>query len=202
MAQRRRRGCDRRARGDAASPRRLLVPRRWGRYRDADGARGRRPGRPARAIPHIPHGSRTDVSAGLRLGERLVRVGLEILEFRGTYLIGPVLAGMRTPPWAARDAMVAAGVATEEDVARWASAFDWFDAAAIDQRCSRRCLPRSDGVEPSAPRLFGSVGRQYCWSIDGGSLSGLACRSSWPARSGAHVTGTGATKGCPPPEGR
>lgn len=72
---------------------------------------------------------RNDVCAGLQLGERLVRAGLELLEFRGTYLIGPVPAGMRTPPWAARDAMVAAGVATEEDVARWASAFDRFDAA-------------------------------------------------------------------------
>lgn len=70
-----------------------------------------------------------DVRAGLRLSERLVRAGLELLEFRGTYLIEPVQAGMRPPPWAARDAMVAAGVATEEDVARWASACGRRDAA-------------------------------------------------------------------------
>jgi SAM-dependent methyltransferase len=94
---------------------------------------------------------RNDVCAGLRLGERLVRAGLELLEFRGTYLIDPVPAGMRTPPWAARDAMVAAGVATEEDVARWASAFDPSMPRLPDRRCSRRCLPRSDGVEPEAP---------------------------------------------------
>jgi hypothetical protein len=70
-----------------------------------------------------------DVRSGLRLGERLVRAGLELVEFRGTYLIVPVEAGMRSPPWAARDAMVAAGVATEEDVARWTRAFARCDAA-------------------------------------------------------------------------
>jgi len=77
---------------------------------------------------HVAQGN--DVRAGLRLGERLVRAGLELVEFRGTSLIGPVQAGMRPPPWAARDAMVAAGVATEADVARWAHAFARCDAAA------------------------------------------------------------------------
>ena len=72
-----------------------------------------------------------DVRAGLRLGERLVRAGLELVEFRGTYLMGPVQVGMRSPPWAAREAMVAAGVATEGDVARWAGAFARCDAATI-----------------------------------------------------------------------
>jgi SAM-dependent methyltransferase len=71
-----------------------------------------------------------DVRAGLRLGERLIRAGLELVEFCGTYLIVPVQAGMHSPPWAARDAMVAAGVATETDVARWAHAFDHRDGAA------------------------------------------------------------------------
>jgi hypothetical protein len=37
---------------------------------------------------------------------------------------------MRQPSWAARDAIVSAGMATAEDVARWASAFDRLDAAA------------------------------------------------------------------------
>ena len=64
------------------------------------------------------------------VGERLGRAGLELMDFRGTYVIGPVPPGMRQPPWAARDAMVAAGLATEQDVARWARAFDRFDAAA------------------------------------------------------------------------
>src|SRR4029450_9694539 len=71
-----------------------------------------------------------DVRAGLRLGERLVRAGRERVEFRGPYLIVPVQAGMRPPPWAARDAMVAAGMATKADVARWACAFARCDAAA------------------------------------------------------------------------
>src|SRR5260370_16595535 len=68
--------------------------------------------------------------------------------------------------------------------------------------------------------------RPVRWSIDGGSLSGLACRSPGPARStraeaadvhcgigswgswggqrpglGGHVTGTGPRRGGPPPEG-
>jgi SAM-dependent methyltransferase len=77
---------------------------------------------------HVQRGN--DVRAGLRLGERLTRAGLELLEFRGHYVIGPMAAGMRPPPWAAREAMVAAGVATDEDVARWARAFDRLDAAA------------------------------------------------------------------------
>jgi hypothetical protein len=38
--------------------------------------------------------------------------------------------GMRPPPWAARSAMIVAGVATDQDVARWARAFDRLDAEA------------------------------------------------------------------------
>jgi SAM-dependent methyltransferase len=71
-----------------------------------------------------------DLRAGLRLGERLERAGLELVEFRGAYLIRPMPPGLRPPQWAAREAMVAAGVATQEDVARWAGAFDRLDAAA------------------------------------------------------------------------
>jgi SAM-dependent methyltransferase len=71
-----------------------------------------------------------DISAGLRLGERLVRAGLELVEFRGRYVIQPVPAGVRPPSWAAREAMTAAGMASEEDIARWANAFDRADAAA------------------------------------------------------------------------
>jgi SAM-dependent methyltransferase len=70
-----------------------------------------------------------DISAGLLLGERLVRAGLELVEFRGTYMIRPVPSGVRPPSWAAREAMTAAGMASEEDIARWAEAFDRVDAA-------------------------------------------------------------------------
>lgn len=71
-----------------------------------------------------------DVQAGLRLGERMVRAGLEVVDFRGSYVIRPLPAGVRPPSWAARDAMVAAGVATIEDVARWDRAFARVDAVS------------------------------------------------------------------------
>ena len=51
------------------------------------------------------------------------------VEFRGTYLIGAARPGMRSPPWAARAALVSAGLATAQDVARWGRAFDRLDAA-------------------------------------------------------------------------
>jgi SAM-dependent methyltransferase len=69
-----------------------------------------------------------DLRAGLRLGERLERAGLELVDFRGSYLIRPMPPGIRPPPWAAREAMVAAGLATDQDVARWAGAFERLDA--------------------------------------------------------------------------
>ncbi|HEV8372908.1 MAG TPA: methyltransferase domain-containing protein [Actinomycetota bacterium] len=69
-----------------------------------------------------------DLHAGLRLGERLERAGLELVDFRGSYLIRPMPPGVRPPPWAAREALVAAGLATDQDVARWAGAFERLDA--------------------------------------------------------------------------
>jgi SAM-dependent methyltransferase len=69
-----------------------------------------------------------DLHAGLRLGERLEHAGLELVDFRGNYLIRPTPPGVRPPPWAAREAMVAAGLATDQDVARWATAFERLDA--------------------------------------------------------------------------
>jgi SAM-dependent methyltransferase len=76
---------------------------------------------------HLARGN--DVQAGLWLGERLVRAGLELVDYRGTYAIRPLPAGMRPPSWAARGAMVAAGLATKEDLARWERAFARADAA-------------------------------------------------------------------------
>ena len=64
-----------------------------------------------------------DNRAGLRLADRLVRAGLKLVEFRGRYLIGQPPASVRPPSWAAREAMVTAGVATEDDVRRWDRAF-------------------------------------------------------------------------------
>jgi SAM-dependent methyltransferase len=72
-----------------------------------------------------------DNRAGLRLADRLARAGLELLEFRGRYFIGQVPAAVRPPSWAAREAMVAAGVATEDDVRRWDRAFREVQAAPV-----------------------------------------------------------------------
>jgi SAM-dependent methyltransferase len=77
---------------------------------------------------HVDRGN--DVQAGLWLGERLVRAGLELVDYRGSYVIRPLPPGMRPPSWAAREAMVAAGLANKEDVARWDRAFARVDAAA------------------------------------------------------------------------
>ena len=72
-----------------------------------------------------------DNRAGLRLADRLARAGLELLEFRGRYLIGQPPPSVRPPSWAAREAMVAAGVATEDDVRRWDLAFQEVEAAPL-----------------------------------------------------------------------
>lgn len=64
-----------------------------------------------------------DRSVGLRLAELLAGAGLEVEEFSGRYDILRPPPGARTPGWAARDALVASGVATEDDVARWEAAF-------------------------------------------------------------------------------
>jgi SAM-dependent methyltransferase len=71
-----------------------------------------------------------DNAAGLRLAERLVRAGLELVEFRGRYVIREVSPRLRSPAWAAREAMVTAGMATTEDLRRWDRAFEATAAAA------------------------------------------------------------------------
>lgn len=65
-----------------------------------------------------------DFMAGLRLDELLTGAGLEVVAYRGVYNIVAVRPGMRPPAWAARDAMLAAGIATDADIARWAAAFE------------------------------------------------------------------------------
>ena len=64
-----------------------------------------------------------DPSVGLRLPELLAGAGLEVMEFSGRYDILSPPPGLRPPTWAAREALVAAGLATAEDVARWEAAF-------------------------------------------------------------------------------
>lgn len=64
-----------------------------------------------------------DISVGLRLDALLAGAGLELVEFSGRYDIGVAPPGLRPPSWAAREALVASGVATPADVARWEAAF-------------------------------------------------------------------------------
>jgi SAM-dependent methyltransferase len=65
-----------------------------------------------------------DNTAGLRLAERLVRAGLELVEFRGRYVIRALSPRLRSPAWAAREAIVAAAMATPGDLQRWERAFE------------------------------------------------------------------------------
>jgi hypothetical protein len=71
-----------------------------------------------------------DMRAGLRLGERLARADLDVVEFRGRYTIMSVPQGMRGPAWAAREALLSAGVATTDDIARWEAAHTRLDQAS------------------------------------------------------------------------
>jgi precorrin-6B methylase 2 len=81
-----------------------------------------------RYVPfHVARGN--DPQIGLRLGELLRGAGLEVTDFRGSYNIISPPPGIRPPMWAARDAMVASGHATAEDLARWEAAFERLDAA-------------------------------------------------------------------------
>lgn len=70
-----------------------------------------------------------DLSVGLRLDELLAGAGLEVLDFRGAYQIISLPPGVRPPSWAATGAMVAAGLATPDDVDRWGTALDRLDRA-------------------------------------------------------------------------
>lgn len=70
-----------------------------------------------------------DLKVGLRLHALLAGAGLDV-EFhtiRGVVQDRP--AGQRPPPWAAREAMVAAGVADAADLARWEAGLLALDAA-------------------------------------------------------------------------
>ncbi len=68
----------------------------------------------------------------LRVGRRLARLGraagLVVDAFRGWFEIAEWPNGMRGPAWAAREAMVRSGLATVDDLARWAAAFDEIDS--------------------------------------------------------------------------
>jgi SAM-dependent methyltransferase len=65
-----------------------------------------------------------DLQVGLRLPELVEAAGLEIVDYRGWFSILQPPSHVRPPAWAAREAMVASGHATGEDVARWEHAFE------------------------------------------------------------------------------
>lgn len=65
-----------------------------------------------------------DLNTGTRLDDLLGAAGLDVVEFRGWYNIIKAPPQMRPPAWAARDAMVAAGVISAEDVSRFDLALD------------------------------------------------------------------------------
>jgi SAM-dependent methyltransferase len=70
------------------------------------------------------HRSRgNDLQPGLRLDLLLRAAGLNVVAYRGWYGIVTPPAGLRPPAWAARDAMLEAGIATQTDLARWDAAF-------------------------------------------------------------------------------
>jgi SAM-dependent methyltransferase len=69
-----------------------------------------------------------DVRVGRRLAVLARGAGLEVEAFRGWFEIEPLPVGMRGPAWAARDTLVAAGLAGTADVARWDAAARAMDA--------------------------------------------------------------------------
>jgi SAM-dependent methyltransferase len=70
-----------------------------------------------------------DLRSGLHLGRWVRASGLELVDFRGTYQIVQFPPGLRPPAWAARDAMLAAGVVTAADLERWDRELTELDAS-------------------------------------------------------------------------
>jgi hypothetical protein len=69
------------------------------------------------------------LQVGLHLDELLEGAQLEVVEYHGIADVVALPHGVRGPAWAARDAMVAAGVVTADEVAQWGERFDAMEAA-------------------------------------------------------------------------
>jgi SAM-dependent methyltransferase len=69
-----------------------------------------------------------DMQAGRKLGDRLARAGLDVIFFEPRHQVVPLPPGLRGAAWAARDALVTAGLATADDIARWDAAYVRLDA--------------------------------------------------------------------------
>ncbi|MBZ3905945.1 class I SAM-dependent methyltransferase [Streptomyces griseiscabiei] len=64
-----------------------------------------------------------DLSVGVRLDELLTAAGLDVVVHQGHIDVMTPPPGMRGPAWAARDALLAEGIVTADDIARWDAAF-------------------------------------------------------------------------------
>ena len=64
-----------------------------------------------------------DLSVGTRLDELLTAAGLQLVHFQGRIDVVTPPPGLRGPAWAARDTLIAEGLATPDDVARWGAEF-------------------------------------------------------------------------------
>lgn len=64
------------------------------------------------------------LEVGLHLDELLQGAGLEVVSYLGLTDVMALPPGVRGPAWAARDAMVEAGVVTEDELATWGRRFD------------------------------------------------------------------------------
>ena len=92
-----------------------------------------------------------DLRVGTRLADLMRVAGLEVVEHRDRHRTMPWPVGMRGPSWAARESLVAAGLATPGDIDRWDKAFTHVDAAQDRPTVvvggfvgiGRRSLPRS-----------------------------------------------------------
>lgn len=72
-----------------------------------------------------------DLMVGLRLAQLLARAGMDVIAHEGHYSILAAPPGVRPPAWAARESMLADGVATPQDITRWEGAFERMDTAQV-----------------------------------------------------------------------
>ena len=65
-----------------------------------------------------------DLAVGTRLDELLTAAGLEVSAYEGHINVMTPPPGMRGPAWAARETLLAEGLVTPDDIARWDEAFE------------------------------------------------------------------------------